>query len=89
MAPGNGCLEEPVVFPDGTSLPQIPYGAEAGYTRSALRAGIKSPPEDICGDCNVSAGQHHHPGCDIEECPKCHLRLIGCGCLDDQVPEDD
>lgn len=23
------------------------------------------------------------PGCDMEECPKCHKQLISCGCLDD------
>jgi hypothetical protein len=32
-------------------------------------------------------GGFHHPGCDTEECPKCHGQLISCGCLDDS--EDD
>lgn len=33
-----------------------------------------------CPDCAVNVGQLHHPGCDAEECPDCHLQAIGCGC---------
>lgn len=35
-----------------------------------------------CHDCNVKIGGIHHPGCDMEECPKCHKQLISCGCVD-------
>ena len=34
-----------------------------------------------CHDCNVKSGGHHHPGCDMEVCPKCSGQLIACGCL--------
>ena len=44
---------------------------------------------DRCGDCNVKAGMYHHPGCDIEECPRCGGQLISCGCLDDEEDDDE
>jgi hypothetical protein len=39
-------------------------------------------PSSRCHDCNVSGGGYHHPGCDMEECPRCGGQLISCGCLD-------
>jgi len=35
-----------------------------------------------CHDCNVKPGGLHHPGCDMEQCPRCRGQLISCGCLD-------
>jgi hypothetical protein len=34
-----------------------------------------------CHDCNIARDGIHHPGCDVEECPKCFGQLISCGCL--------
>jgi hypothetical protein len=40
-----------------------------------------------CHDCNVAHGNYHHPGCDVERCPRCEGQLISCGCLSEG--EDD
>lgn len=32
---------------------------------------------EVCHDCNARRGEYHHPGCDMERCPKCGLQLIG------------
>jgi hypothetical protein len=40
-------------------------------------------PDQRCHDCNVTRGSLHHPGCDMERCPKCEGQLISCGCLSD------
>jgi hypothetical protein len=39
--------------------------------------------DEDCHDCNIKAGGKHHPGCDMERCPKCRGQLISCGCLDE------
>lgn len=33
-----------------------------------------------CHDCNAMAGKPHHPGCDMERCPKCGGQAISCDC---------
>ena len=36
----------------------------------------------ICHACGIEnkKGNFHHPGCDMERCPKCKGQLISCGC---------
>ena len=41
-----------------------------------------SEPSGRCHDCNIKHGGKHHPGCDVERCPKCEGQLISCGCLE-------
>ncbi len=36
-----------------------------------------------CGDCGTPNGGMHHPGCDMETCPRCGGQLIACGCWED------
>jgi hypothetical protein len=37
------------------------------------------PAEEDCG-CGVSAGGLHHPGCDLEVCPRCGGQRLHCNC---------
>ncbi len=67
------CAVNPIEFPDGQRLPQVPYANEDGRQR--------------CHDCYVAIGGVHHVGCDMEVCPKCGFQLIGCDCLDDDDDE--
>ena len=61
-----------VKYPDGEELPSLPY--TLSYDDEDLR----------CHDCNVVPGAYHHPGCDMERCPRCGGQLISCGCLDEE-----
>lgn len=33
-----------------------------------------------CRDCGVALGEFHHPGCPVEECPRCGDRYVECDC---------
>lgn len=33
-----------------------------------------------CGDCGVQPGGLHHPGCDLQRCPRCRGQLLTCDC---------
>lgn len=57
-----------VVFGDGKKMPSLPY------TRD------DRPADHRCHDCGIALGGKHHPGCDIEECPRCHGQLLSCNC---------
>lgn len=64
-----------------------------GIDFASLRYGEGTWRDDVpahpCHDCGVHRGGLHHPGCDMEECPKCHGQLISCGCLDDEDENED
>ena len=77
MAPGNGCTL-PQVRIQGQVYDRIRYGNEEEDWGAA-----NGYP---CHDCNVSPGQLHHLGCDVERCPACSHQLISCGCDENLVP---
>lgn len=33
-----------------------------------------------CHDCGATVGEYHHPGCDMEACPKCGEQYFICEC---------
>ena len=67
MSIGNGCtLATYTDIPGHPNIARIPYDG----------------PGDRCHDCNVTLGQLHHPGCDMERCPACHGQALSCGCTD-------
>lgn len=72
------CTRHRVVnFPDGEVLPAVPFTDDH-----------PSEPLSRCHDCNVAIGGFHHPGCDVEVCPRCRGQLISCGCFDDDSDEE-
>ena len=62
-----------VEFPDGLILPTSTEHFDE--------------PTGRCYDCNIKHGGFHHPGCDIERCPKCGGQIISCGCLEGEGGE--
>ena len=68
MTKASDCLGNgTILFEDGIELPAIPFDHDA-------------PDCETCHDCGVAPGNYHHPGCDMERCPRCEGQLISCGC---------
>jgi hypothetical protein len=69
----RSCTLERVILVDG-SYERVRFGTETGRWR--VRG-------ETCGDCGAPRGGFHHPGCDMEVCPRCRRQAITCGCGQD------
>jgi hypothetical protein len=58
-------------FDDNQPRQRIPFGTEV----NAIGKNAEN-----CPDCLVPCSALHHPGCDIEQCPRCNGQAVTCGC---------
>lgn len=61
---------------EGCLISHIKIGKET-YEREKA-----DPFETRCHDCGAGSGNYHHPGCDMERCPKCEGQMIWCDCIE-------
>jgi len=66
-------------FKRGTEKPDHARAQEFDRIKNGEGTRGSHGPER-CHDCGAKDGHFHHPGCDWEECPRCHGQLIGCDC---------
>ncbi|MGG3912426.1 hypothetical protein [Rossellomorea vietnamensis] len=59
---------------EGVEYKRVKFGEEADMDVSSLNY------QSHCGDCAVKQGYFHAIGCDLERCPKCNDRALGCEC---------
>ena len=72
MLKAAGCIDRYIRYADKKDFVRIKFGGERRF-RGETATGR-------CPDCNVKVGHFHHPGCDIEECPRCGQQLLSCNC---------
>ncbi len=64
----------------GCTLATYTIGGQK-YERVPFKAFDWDPTIRDCNDCNATVGLLHHPGCDLEECPKCHDQFFASECF--------
>ena len=53
---------------------RIPYGDIKDNGETFALNGYR------CPDCGAKPGGYHHPGCDMETCPRCGMQMLSCDC---------
>ena len=74
MRTADGCTPAMYEYADGEAHLPIRYGQERRHQ------GPNGMPPERCDDCRARLGHYHHPGCDMEDCPRCGRQAITCGC---------
>lgn len=69
MLTASGCTYMYVKTKDDKYIQRQKVGEEGIYHSS-----------ERCHDCGALFGYYHHPGCDVERCPKCGEQLMDCSC---------
>ncbi len=67
----DGCNDRPKPLRGGIYR-RVRFGEETRQQTTAAR----------CGDCGAKRDWPHHPGCAVEECPRCEGQASTCGCKD-------
>jgi hypothetical protein len=74
MEEGTSCIEsQKILFSDGKEMTPVKVGHGKDWT------------ELTCNDCNAPEDGYHHPGCDMERCPRCRGQLITCDCTEKRI----
>ena len=50
------------------------------FYKSEITKLLDEAKKERCHDCNCLLGEKHYDGCDMEECPFCHLQLMSHSC---------
>ena len=50
------------------------------YKRIKYGAGYLEDGDIRCFDCGAKPGHYHHINCDMEYCPVCGEKMLGCSC---------
>jgi hypothetical protein len=71
-------------FPDGIERQRIRYPDDVLASNYAKQeAPLASDWPANCRDCGTPQSGLHHPGCDVESCPRCQWQCISCDCYDE------
>jgi hypothetical protein len=90
LAPETTTCVQSVKYPDGVVVDAIPYTHWGGHwTPNGRSSRGEIPDGHRCHDCRIVKGGLHHPGCDMERCPRCEGQLISCGCLSEGEEGDE
>ena len=83
MVEGGGCVAAAIKI-DGQFYERLRYESEAEracFTEVGVSpAAMPMTGDPSCHDCGAAVGALHHPGCDLERCPRCRRQLISCDC---------